>query len=204
MPVDREAALEQQLAGQVLNQRLAALSAHDQGFDRQEFLERVQGVAVAMAAACRKGSLDALQSDIFEGRFAAWKAGFLDTNYGQELSGENLTVHGMAIAGVAFGLSLNAIINQADPDNATYDAITVRVDAGSDAEQPFTEYWIFIRRVGNGASGAAPQTGQCPNCGAPLSLNPMGACVYCGAALSLHADSTWTLAEITNIQLPLG
>ena len=204
MPVDREAALEQQLAGQAINQRLAALSAHDQGFDRQEFLERTQGIVVAMAAACRKGSLDALESDIFEGRFAAWKAGFLDSNYGQELSGENLAVHGMAIAGVALGLSLNAIINQADPDNATYDAITVRVDAGSDAEQPYTQYWIFIRRVGNGASAAAPQTGQCPNCGAPLSLNPMGACVYCGAALSLRADSTWTVAEITNIQLPLG
>ncbi len=202
--MDREAALEQQIAGQAVAQRLAALTAHDQGFDRQEFLERVQGIVVAMAAACRKGSLDALQSDIFEGRFAAWKSGFMDTDYGRELAGENLTVHGMAIAGVALGLNLNAIINQADPDNATYDAITVRVDAASDAEQPFTEYWIFIRRVGDGTSGVGPLTGQCPNCGAPLSLNPMGACVYCGAALTVHADSTWTLAEITNIQLPLG
>jgi hypothetical protein len=201
--VDRDAALEQQIAGQVLNQRLAALSARDQAFNKQEFLERVQGIVVAMSTACRKGSLDALQSDIFEGRFAAWKAGFMDTDYARELSGENLAVHGLALAGVALGLKLNAIINQADPDNATYDAITVRMDAASDAEQPFTEYWIFIRRAANGAGGAAP-TGQCPNCGAPLSLNPMGACVYCGALASLDADSTWTLAEITNIQLPLG
>jgi len=202
--VDRETALEQQLAGQVLNQRLAALRAHDQAFDRQEFLERVQGIVLALAAACRKGNLDGLADDIFEGRFAAWKAGFMETPYAQELAGENLTIHGMTIAGVALGLGLNAIINEADPDNATYDAITVRVDAASDAEQPFTEYWIFLRRVADGAGGAAPQTGQCPNCGAPLSLNPMGACVYCGAALALNADSTWTLAEITNIQLPLN
>lgn len=202
--MDREAALEQQLAGQVLTQRLAALTERDRGFDRQEFLERVQGIVAAMAAACQKGSLEALEADIFEGRYAAWKAGFLDTPYAQELAGENLTIRGITIAGVALGLGLNAIVNQADPDNASYDAITVRIDAASDAEQPFTEYWVFIRRVADGAGGAAPQTGQCPNCGAPLSLNPMGACVYCGAALALHADSAWTLAEITNIQLPLA
>lgn len=202
--MDAEAALEQQLAAQVLNQRLGALRAHDQGFDRQEFLERAQGIVVAMATACRKGSLEALQSDIFAGRFGAWKAGFMDTDYAHELSGENLTVQGLAIAGVGLGLSLDTIINQADPDGATYDAITVRVDAASENEQAFTEYWIFIRRVGGTADSGAAQLGQCPNCGAPLSLNPLGACVYCGATLGVHADSAWTLAEITNIQLPLG
>ncbi len=71
------------------------------------------------------------------------------------------------------------------------------------AGQVVDQYWIFIRRVGDGAVGA-PQTGECPNCGAPLSLNPEGACVYCGAALAIHADSTWALAEITNVQLPVG
>jgi len=202
--VDREGTLEQQLSGQVLTQRLAALSAHDQAFDKQEFLERAQGVVLALAAGCRKGTLDALAQDIFEGRFAAWKAGFMDTPYAQELAGENLAIRGMTIAGVGLGLGLNAIINEVDPGTATYDAITVRVDASSDGEAPFTEYWIFIHRVGDGASGGAAPTGQCPNCGAPLSMNPMGACVYCGASLAVSADSTWTLAEITNIQLPLN
>jgi hypothetical protein len=198
-----EAALERQVAGQVLDQRLATLKAHDQAFDRQEFLERAQGIVIAMAVACRKGSLDDQAGDIFEGRFAAWKAGFMATPYAQELAGENLTIQGMTIAALGLGINLNAIINEANLDNATYDAITVRVDAASDSGQPFTEYWIFIRRVADSAD-AAPQTGQCPNCGAPLSLNSAGACVYCGAALALHADSTWTVAEITNIQLPLG
>jgi len=196
-----EAALERQLAGQMLDQRLATMKAHDEAFDRQEFLKRAQGIVVGMAAACRKGSLDDQAGEIFEGRFAAWKAGFIDTPYAHELAGENLTVNGLTIAGVGLGLMLNAIINEVNPDNATYDAITVRVDAESDAEEPFTEYWIFIRRVADGAT-AAPQTGQCPNCGAPLSLNAMGACDYCGADLALHADSTWALAEITNVQLP--
>jgi len=204
VPVDREAALGQQLAGQVLNQRLAALKAHDQSFDPQEFLERVQGIVQAMATASRKGNLDALSEDIFEGRFPEWKAGFMNTPYAAELAGENLKIRGMTIAGVGTGLALGSIINQASPDNATYDAITVRIDAESDGEDPFTEYWIFIRRVGDGAAGSAPQTGECPNCGAPLAMNAMGVCVYCGASLALHADSTWTLAEITNIQLPLA
>jgi hypothetical protein len=198
-----EAALEREVAGQVLDQRLATLKANDPAFDRQEFLERVQGVVVGMAAACRKGNLDGQAADIFEGRYAAWKTGFMDTPYGQELAAENLSVRGLTLAGVALGVNLNAVINEANPDGATYDAITVRIDAASDAEEPFTEYWIFIRRVGDGAVGA-PQTGECPNCGAPLSLNPEGACVYCGAALAIHADSTWALAEITSVQLPVG
>lgn len=202
--MDREAALEQQLAGQVLNQRLAALTTRDRSFDPQEFLERVQGVAQAMAAACRKGNLDALSEDVFEGRFPEWKAGFMDTPYAAELAGENLSIHGMTIAGVGMGLALGSIINEASPDGATYDAITVRIDAQSDGEDAFTEYWIFIRRVGDGAATSAPRTGECPNCGAPLSMNALGACVYCGASLAVHADSTWTLAEITNIQLPLA
>lgn len=204
MPVDREAALEQQLAGQVLNQRLAALKTHDPNFDPEEFLERAQGVVQAMAAASRKGNLDALSADIFEGRFPEWKAGFMATPWAAELAGENLTIHGMTIADVGMGLALGSIINEASPDKATYDAITVRIDAESDGADPFTEFWIFIRRVGDGAAGTAPQTGECLNCGAPLSLNAMGACVYCGASLTVHADSTWTLAEITNIQLPLA
>lgn len=202
--MDRETALEQQLAAQALNQRLAALRAQDRGFDPQEFLERAQSVVLAMAAACRKGTLDGLQEEIFEGRYATWKAGFMDTVIAQELAGENLTVDAIAVTIVSLGLSLSAIINQADPGNAAYDAITVRVDAHSDAEEPFTEYWIFIRRAGALAGAPGPQTGQCPNCGAPLSPNPLGTCVYCGAALGMHADSAWTLAEITNIQLPLG
>jgi hypothetical protein len=198
-----EAALERQLAGQVVDQRLAALKDNDPAFDRDEFLERVQAVAVGMAAACRKGNLDDQAADIFEGRFAAWKEGFLDTPYGQELAGENLSIHRMTLASVALGVNLGAIINEANPDGATYDAITVRIDAASDGEDPFTEYWIFIRRVATAVT-AAPQTGQCPNCGAPLSVNPEGNCAYCGAALNVRADSSWSLAQITNVQLPLG
>lgn len=198
-----EAELERQVAGEVVDQRLATLKANDPAFDRQEFLERVQGVIDGLAAACRKGNLDDQAADIFEGRFAAWKTGFIDTPYGRELAAENLSVQAMTVAAVALGVNLNAVINEANPDGASYDAITVRVDASSDAEEPFTEYWIFIRRVGDGAVGA-PQTEQCPNCGAPLSLNPEGNCVYCGAALTVRADSNWALAQITNLQLPLG
>jgi hypothetical protein len=111
---------------------------------------------------------------------------------------DNLVVGGVRIVKV-----------QTDPN---FDAVTVRIDAsaadyevddsgklvyGSRQNQPFTEYWTFIRsgaartRVGEGA-----EITQCPNCGAPLSINESGVCSYCKATVTT-GQFGWVLDNIT-------
>jgi hypothetical protein len=100
---------------------------------------------------------------------------------------------------------------QTDPN---YDAITVRIDAsaadyevddttankviyGSRDSKPFTEYWTFIRSgAARTKAGEGAEITQCPNCGAPLSINESGICSYCKATVT-SGQFGWVLDNIT-------
>lgn len=93
--------------------------------------------------------------------------------------------------------------------DAYYDAITVRLHAtgldytisedgkllsGSQSRpRAYSEYWTLIR----GAQKKRTDKGerQCPNCGAPLTINMTGNCQYCGVKVT-SGEYDWVLSRI--------
>ena len=96
--------------------------------------------------------------------------------------------------------------------DANFDSITVRFDAiakdyevddsgkmvsGDKTIQPFTEFWTFIRsQAARSRVGETAEITQCPNCGAPVSINESGICAYCKATVTT-GQFGWVLNNIT-------
>jgi hypothetical protein len=184
-----------------LTDDMAALQAKDSNFDQQMFLDRAQASFFALQKAWMDRNLEPARIYMSDGLYHRWKVQ-IDAMIAAKKKNvlENLVIGGTQIVKV-----------QSDPN---FDSITVRIDAsaadyevmesdpnkvifGSRQEQPFTEYWTLIR---SGASrtraGEGAEITQCPNCGAPLSINESGVCSYCKATVT-SGQFGWVLDNIT-------
>jgi len=180
---------------------LAALQAKDTGFNQQMFLDRAQAAFFALQKSWMDRNLEPARVYMSDGIYHRWKTqidAMLAAHKKNVL--DNLVIGGISIVKV-----------QTDPN---YDAITVRIDAsaadyevddttankviyGSRVNQPFTEYWTFIRSgSARTKAGEGAEVTQCPNCGAPLSINESGVCSYCKATVT-SGQFGWVLDNIT-------
>jgi Tim44-like domain len=180
---------------------LAALQAKDPGFNQQMFLDRAQAAFFALQKSWVDRNLEPARVYMSDGIYHRWK-NQIDAMIAAHKKNmlDNLVIGGISIVKV-----------QSDPN---YDAITVRIDAsaadyevddttankviyGSRQNQPFTEYWTFIRSgAARTKAGEGAEVTQCPNCGAPLSINESGVCSYCKATVT-SGQFGWVLDNIT-------
>ena len=178
---------------------VAGLQARDPNFNPQVFIDRAQTTFFVLQNAWMARNLEPARIYLSDGIYQRWKLQveqFVAMHKRDVL--EDLAVNGCTIAKVA--------------SDANFDSITVRFDAiakdyevddagkmlsGDKTIQPFTEFWTFIRsqaartKVGEGA-----QITQCPNCGAPVSINESGICAYCKATVTT-GQFGWVLNTIT-------
>jgi hypothetical protein len=182
-----------------LDQDLAALKVKDPNFNEQIFLDRGQAAFFALQKAWMDRNLEPARVYLSDGIYHRWKVQVDQMVAAHKRNVlENLVIGGVHIVKV-----------QTDPN---FDSVTVRVDAsaadyevddngkliyGSRQNQPFTEYWTFIRS-GNARTkiGEPAEITQCPNCGAPLSINESGVCSYCKATVT-SGQFGWVLDNIT-------
>jgi Tim44-like domain len=180
---------------------LAALQAKDPGFNQQMFLDRAQAAFFALQKSWMDRNLEPARVYMSDGIYHRWKTQ-IDAMIAAHKKNmlDNLVIGGISIVKV-----------QTDPN---YDAITVRIDAsaadyevddttankviyGSRQNQPFTEYWTFIRSgAARTKAGEGAEVTLCPNCGAPLSINESGVCSYCKATVT-SGQFGWVLDNIT-------
>jgi predicted lipid-binding transport protein (Tim44 family) len=184
-----------------LNDDLAALQAKDPNFNQQMFLDRAQAAFFALQKAWMDRNLEPARVYMSDGIYHRWKNQIdaMITAHKKNIL-DNLVIGGVEIVKV-----------QSDPN---FDSITVRIDAsaadyevdetnankvifGSQKEQPFTEYWTFTRSgAARTKAGEGAEMTQCPNCGAPLSINESGVCSYCKATVT-SGQFGWVLDNIT-------
>jgi hypothetical protein len=95
--------------------------------------------------------------------------------------------------------------------DAYYDAVTVRLFAtgldytvsedgkllSGDPHKPrqYSEYWTFMRGAQKRATPPDRTDRQCPNCGAPLTINMAGSCQYCKVKVT-SGEFDWVLSRI--------
>jgi hypothetical protein len=178
---------------------IKALQARDPNFSPQVFIDRAQQTFFVLQNAWMARNLEPARIYLSDGIYNRWKLQveqFVAMHKRDVL--EDLAVNGCLIAKVG--------------GDANFDHITVRFDAiakdyevddagkmvsGDKTIQPFTEYWTFIRsQAARSRVGETAQITQCPNCGAPVSINESGVCAYCKATVTT-GQFGWVLDNIT-------
>jgi hypothetical protein len=181
---------------------LDAIKTSDPGFDKDQFLERVQAAFFQLQKAWMDRNIDEGRAYMGPGLYESWKAQVDQMTAAHKKNIlENLYIQGLHIVKAEH--------------NDNFDSITVRVDAsatdyevddqtgkevfavgGRKADRPFTEFWTFQRSAGAKTlvSGGVTEK-KCPNCGAPLEVNESGHCKFCDAEVT-SGKFDWVLTKI--------
>jgi predicted lipid-binding transport protein (Tim44 family) len=181
---------------------LAAIAAHDPGFDKSRFLGDVQSTFYVVEGAWTQLDPSASRQVMSDG---LWQQ-------------HRVQMQGYAAAhkhNVLEGLAVESLTVIAAHHDDNYDTITVRVLAscadydvddrtgkvirGHKQPEQWMEDWTFQRS----ATAVTPKQGgtlssHCPNCGAPLELDLSGVCHYCHALVS-SGTFDWVLARISQV-----
>jgi hypothetical protein len=184
-----------------LTEDLSALQAKDPNFNQQMFLDRAQAAFFALQKSWMDRNLEPARVYMSDGIYHRWKTQI----HAMIAAHKKNILDNLVIGGVTI------VKAQTDPN---FDSITVRIDAsaadyevddttankviyGSRQDQPFTEYWTFTRSgSARTKAGEGAEVTQCPNCGAPLSINESGVCSYCKATVT-SGQFGWVLDNIT-------
>jgi predicted lipid-binding transport protein (Tim44 family) len=181
---------------------LAAIKAHDPGFEETRFINDAERAFFTVQQAWTELKPDMSRRVMADG---IWQQHRVQIE-GYESAHKRNVLEGLAIA--------NASIISASSD-ATYDTIVLRLLAGcadydidvtndkivrgnKDFTQ-WTEDWCFQR-----SSEATTKTeggtmaARCPNCGAPLDLDLQGVCKYCHEAV-MSGKYDWVLTRIEQV-----
>jgi hypothetical protein len=180
---------------------LAALQAKDPNFNQQMFLDRAQAAFFALQKAWMDRNLEPARVYMSDGIYHRWKTQ-IDAMIAAHKKNmlDNLVIGGVHIVKVQTDPNFDTITVRIDASAADYevdDTTANKVIYGSRQNQNFTEYWTFIRSgAARTKAGEGAEVTQCPNCGAPLSINESGVCSYCKATVT-SGQFGWVLDNIT-------
>lgn len=185
--------------GQAVRAGLAGLMERDPNFNQQVFMDRAQTTFFALQNAWMNRNLEPARVYLSDGIYHRWKLQ-VDPMLTQRKRNvlDNLVIGGCAIAQVAGDANFDSITVRVDASAADYEVDDLnRMVSGDRTSRPFTEYWTFIRsRAARTRVGETAEITQCPNCGAPISVNESGTCAYCKATVTT-GQFGWVLDNIT-------
>ena len=177
---------------------IQSLRESDPTFDPARFYSRIQTAFLALQQAWSTQNLTPVRPFISDAILERFTIQFDEQKFlGYRDFMKNVSVESVRLVSV-------------DSDHL-YDTATVRIRAaavdmeiatdgklrgGSAMNQPFTEYWSFLRKRGAKSVNQGLIEGNCPNCGAAVDINQNATCPHCQALLK-NAQYDWVLTEIT-------
>jgi hypothetical protein len=178
---------------------VALLRRSDPAFDALAFYRRVQTAFVSLQAAWSAQNLDPVRPFISDAILERFILQFGEQKFlGYRNTMSDVRVQEVRLAQVLsdhlYDTAILRITASAHDRNVTLDGSTRRVDPGSNGS--FTEYWSFLRKRGATSVQRGLIEGNCPNCGAAVSINQNINCQHCSASLR-GAQYDWVLTEIT-------
>jgi predicted lipid-binding transport protein (Tim44 family) len=172
---------------------LAAVHAHDPGFDEDAFLATAERCFFAVEEAWSQQRPELSQPVMAE---EAWQR--QKTEMGSYRSAgrrnvlENLTVAKATILAAESedGRDQVTVRFRAASANYDIDAASGRVVRGNHQMAFWEQDWVFQRSSQATTDGGSGQGQRCPNCGAPLDVDIAGVCKNCKASVS-GGDANW-------------
>jgi predicted lipid-binding transport protein (Tim44 family) len=165
---------------------LAAIHAHDPGFDEDAFLATAERCFFAVEEAWSQQRPELSQPVMAE---EAWKRQKTEME-GYRSAGrrnvlENLTVAKATILAAESedGRDVATVRFRAASANYDVDAASGRVVRGNHQMAFWEQDWVFQRSSQATTDGGSGNGQRCPNCGAPLDVDIAGVCKNCKAAV---------------------
>jgi predicted lipid-binding transport protein (Tim44 family) len=185
-----------------LDAGLAAIKAHDPGFDLEQFIQQAQRVFFLVEQGWSERDPEmtrrVMADDLWEAHRAQIQL-YKDShkrNMVDYLSVANIWPVAAHSDEHFDTITLRFVAASADYD---IDDRTGHVLRGDREVKPWEEDWTFRRSSSAKTKPGGTTIGsKCPNCGAPLEVDLAGTCRYCRAPI-MSGDYDWVLARISQV-----
>jgi len=181
---------------------LAAIKAHDPGFELEQFTQQVQRVFFIVETAWSERKPETSRQVMADSLWLEQRQqvqGYIDGHKRNML--DNLAVTNIWPVAAHSDNRWDTITVRIMAASADYDVDDQggRVLRGDREVKPWAEDWTFQRsskaQTKDGGTGLGS---KCPNCGAPLDVDLAGTCRYCKASI-MSGDYDWVLARISQV-----
>lgn len=179
------------------------LKRQDTDFSEEEFLEQVGNTYLQIQDAWEAKQWEPMRAVMTDAMFNQFNRQLQEyINNKQTNHVDRISVLGSEITRYAqddVNDILTVLLRTRIVDYVTDDQ-TGELIRGSKSKELFMTYeYTFLRRKGvKTQKKEQVSTVNCPNCGAPLSINQSGKCEYCGSVVS-HGEYNWVISNIKGI-----
>jgi len=181
---------------------LAAIKAHDPGFDEARFVADAEKAFFTVQEAwtdCKPEMSRRVMADDIWQQHKVQIEQYVELGKRNVL--ENLAVANASIVGASSDAAFDTITLRLRAGCADYDVDVKnnKVLRGNRRFGEWTEDWLFQRssdattKVGGGTMAS-----RCPNCGAPLDIDLQGTCKYCHVMV-MSGKYDWVLTRIEQV-----
>jgi hypothetical protein len=181
---------------------LAAIKAHDPGFELEQFTQQVQRVFFIVETAWSERKPETSRQVMADGLWLEQRQqvqGYIDGHKRNVL--DNLAVSNIWPVAAHSDSRWDTITVRIMAASADYDVDDQggRVLRGDREVKSWAEDWTFQRSSkAQTKDGGTALGSKCPNCGAPLDVDLAGTCQYCKASI-MSGDYDWVLARISQV-----
>ena len=180
---------------------VAAIRAHDPGFDPEAFLGQAQSSFFIIQQAWSQTTPEASRSVMADG--LAQQFAFQMEEYrrsGRRNMLDGLNVQAATVVGAHSDSTWDTVAVRFDAASADYDMDAKgHVVSGHRDVQPWSEEWIFQRSAqATTKPGQGTMNRKCPNCQAPIAISAEGVCEYCHAQV-MSGKYDWVLTRIEQL-----
>lgn len=181
---------------------LAAIKAHDPGFDLLQFTEQVQRVFFLVEQAWSERKPEVTRQVMADDLWVTHRAqiqGYVDARKRNMV--DYLAVSNIWPVAASSGPDFDTITVRVEAASTDYDVedASGRVLRGDRQVKPWEEDWTFRRSSSaRTKKGGTTLGSKCPNCGAPLDADIAGVCPYCKASV-IAGTHDWVLAHISQV-----
>ena len=183
---------------------LGQIQAADPAFDLELFKRQAVETYLAVKQALESQDLDEVADSLTDNVYDDLRLDIADAQArGGVPDFDGLAPTQVVVAAAERGPQGDAITLRIQAVSRQY--LDARIDSGFASLAPgaFTEFWTFTRPLD--ATSQSANRYECPNCGAPISVDTGRICHYCKTLLPPPQEQTgWVVAAIQPAQENLG